>query len=503
MRRLGAGGGGGGGLGPACVARVEKWGAGGGGGRGALIAKNSRTPQPARDLSFVSSIFVGTESNRIESNRCDRNDDEKPQKGKTKGNNGINSSRSTSMRPHLDLRSSYRHLENLTGEKRSAMSLSNNKRTTIVICVMPVPDGLAQYGSLPPVLKAGEIANSRQGYEVLWTCSDCMKEIISRNFPQNEVFAYPDPTLYAMPKIFLKPFVWMLSQDLPQWMMPSFKKETSEWIFDSYLTIGLGSQKYFDDAVLAVLKVLVTRKVDKVFCFADPVGIIAAQIAGCPVMNFLNMMPVKEAGGRGSTRFNATISGTIRKYSPADIHDDVVKPFSTIYTDKGKFQMVCSLEKAGTDLGSRSRVFVTGFEPKEVSIPKNAQPLDEQALANQRVAFAYFGSASISFKLAKKVLAEAFEIINKEEKNKGNGNNNKPWHCYVGSQFVKTAHSIGNVHYAPYYDARVLLKYADLTFAHGGLMTLFNSLGHGVPMILSSGVTVRETFQLSGGCCYR
>ena len=360
-----------------------------------------------------------------------------------------------------------------------------SSRKTIVICVMPAPDGLAQYGSLPPVLKAGEIANSR-GDKVIWTCSDCFREIISSNFPKNEIFSYPDPTLYALPKIFQKPFIWMLDQDLPQWMMPSLKKEkTTEWIFDSYLTIGLGKQDFFDEAVLTVLKVLVERNVDKILCFADPVGLIAAEIAGIPVMNFNNLMPVGEAGGKGATQFNATIAKTMRKFSP-DKHN--VKPFSKIYTDKDQFQMISSLERAGTDSGSRSKVYIAGFELKKAKIRKNVQPLDEQALANQRVAFAYFGSVSISFKLAKKVLAEAFEIINRKSKS------NKPWHCYVGSQFVESAHSIGNVHYAPYYDARVLFKYADLTFAHGGLMTLFDSLSHGVPMILVPGSLYERRF---------
>ncbi len=352
---------------------------------------------------------------------------------------------------------------------------------------MPVPDGLAQYGSLPPVLRAGEIANSR-GYQVLWTCNDCLREIISRNFPENEIFSYPDPTLYALPKIFQKPFVWMLNLDLPQWMMPGFKKEKNpEWIFDSYLTIGFGKQDFFDEAVLTILKVLVERNVDKILSFADPVGLVSAEIAGIPVMNFNNLMPVEEVGGKGSTRFNATIAETIRKFSP---DKDDVKPFSKIYINEDQFQMICSLEKAGTNSGSSSRVYTTGFEPKEVKIRKNAQPLDEQALVNQRVAFAYFGSASISFKLAKNILAEAFEIINRKSKGKGN----KPWHCYVGSQFVKSAHSIGNVHFAPYYDARVLFKYADLTFAHGGLMTLFDSLSYGVPMILVPGSLYERRF---------
>jgi len=359
-----------------------------------------------------------------------------------------------------------------------------SNRKTIAICVMPVPDGLAQYGSLPPVLKAGEIANSR-GYKVLWTCNDCLREVISRNFPENEIVSYPDPTLYALPKIFQKPFVWMLNQDLPQWMMPGFKKENPEWIFDSYLTIGFGKQDFFDEAVLTVLKVLVERNVDKILCFADPVGLVAAEIAGIPVMNFNNLMPVGEAGGKGSTKFNTTIAETIRKFSP---DKQAVKPFSQIYIDEGQFQMICSLEKAGTDSGSRSRVYIAGFEPKAAKIRKNAQPLDEQALVNQRVAFAYFGSASISFKLAKKVLAEAFEIVNRKSKG------SKPWHCYVGSQFVKSAHSIGNVHFAPYYDARVLFKYADLTFAHGGLMTLFDSLSYGVPMILVPGSLYERRF---------
>ncbi|MCP4933710.1 MAG: hypothetical protein GY927_05760, partial [bacterium] len=166
-----------------------------------------------------------------------------------------------------------------------------------------------------------------------------------------------------------------------------------------------------------------------------------------------------EDGGKGAAQFNAMIAETIRKFSP---DKDDVKPFSKIYIDEDQFQMICSLEKAGTDSGSRSRVYIAGFEPKEAKIRKNAHPLNEQVLVNQRVAFAYFGSASISFKLAKKVLVDAFEIIN--QKSRGN----KPWHCYVGSQFVKSAHSIGNVHFAPYYDARVLFKYADLTFAHGG-----------------------------------
>ncbi len=364
------------------------------------------------------------------------------------------------------------------------MPVIREGRKKILIAVMPVPDGFVQYGSLPPLIKAGEIANKR-GYEVIWTCCECLGDTISRSFPNNEVVTYPDTTVFGLPPIFRKLFVKMLDMDLPQWMMPGLKKaHNPEWLFESYVTIGPHKQEYLDTSVLKIIETIQKKEIDVMMSFADPVGMIAAHITGTPLINYTNRMPVKESGGKKAIKFNAAVSKTICKYSPEK--EDVVK-FSEIYHNKRQLTLLSSIDHIGEKPEKENSTYVADFKINKRSIRKDASSVTIDDLQNQRVAFAYFGTMSVSFNYARKVLSKAFELVNKN-------NCGKPWHCYYASQHIKKAYSEGNVHFAPYYDGEFLMNHAELTFAHGGLMTVYDSLRLGVPLILIPGSLYERRF---------
>ncbi len=374
----------------------------------------------------------------------------------------------------------------ISNEKKSVSHkpVGGDTRKKILIAVMPVPDGFVQYGSLPPLIKAGEIANKR-GYEVIWTCCECLRDIISRSFPGNEVVTYSDTTVFGLPPIFRKMFVKLLDMDLPQWLMPGLKKnQNSEWLFESYVTIGLHKQKYLDTGVLSIINTILGKEVDVMMSFADPLGMIAAHITGIPFINYTNLMPVKESGGKKTKKFNAAVSKTIGQYSPDK--KDVVK-FSEIYHNDRQLTLLSSIEHIGEKPKKKNATYVADFKINKKSIRKDASSVTTNDLQNQRVVFAYFGTMSVSFNYARKVLSKAFELVNKN-------NSGKPWHCYYASQHIKKAYSEGNVHFAPYYDGEFLMNHAELTFAHGGLMTVYDSLRLGVPLILIPGSLYERRF---------
>ena len=161
--------------------------------------------------------------------------------------------------------------------------------------------------------------------------------------------------------------------------------------------------------------------------------------------------------------------------------------FSEIYHDDRKFTLLSSIEHIGEKPKKRNATYVADFKINKKSIRKDASSITADELKNQRVAFAYFGTISVSFSYASKALSKAFELVNKN--NSGN-----PWHCYFASQHIKKAYSEGNVHFAPYYDGELLLNHSEFTFAHGGLMTVYDSLRLGVPLILVPGSLYERRF---------
>jgi UDP:flavonoid glycosyltransferase YjiC (YdhE family) len=62
-----------------------------------------------------------------------------------------------------------------------------------------------------------------------------------------------------------------------------------------------------------------------------------------------------------------------------------------------------------------------------------------------------------------------------------------PYDCYVASQFVDEPYSDGAVHFAPYFDATQIIPLSTYVFSHGGINSVMQALGHGVPLIMVPG----------------
>ena len=341
---------------------------------------------------------------------------------------------------------------------------------------MSPPEAGPSFGHLPPVYKFSEEARAR-GYDVIWCCSKSMAAKVAKNYPRDKYRTYPDPTFMGTSRLVQPLFRRILSADIPQGMLPKRREEKNhEWLFDSYIAVGFDDEDFFLPAVETVLRAQIEFEPEALFTYGCPVGLTAAHIAGVPTVTFDNLMRLRNEGGDSYRRMNDTVQKAMSIYAPFEAEH---VPLEDIIRNGQQFRILSTVQHLGRKPYSDNEVFVGGFELPEASLPGSIEYTPPEIDSESRTIFAYFGSGSISFRLVRKILPQVFEEVNFIC--------STPYDCYVASQFVDEPFSEGSVHFAPYFNATQIIPLSTYVFSHGGINSVMQSLGHGVPLIVVPG----------------
>jgi UDP:flavonoid glycosyltransferase YjiC (YdhE family) len=347
---------------------------------------------------------------------------------------------------------------------------------TILIALMSPPEAAPAFGHLPPVFRFSEEARKR-GYDVVWCCSAAIVSKVVENYPQDTIRTYPNPTFMGTSRLVQPLFRRILSADIPQRMLPKSKDEKNhEWLFDSYVAVGFDDEDFFFPAVETVLRALIEFEPEALFTYGCPVGLTAGHMSGVPTVTFDNLMRLRNEGGDSYRRMNDTVQNAMTIYAPLETEH---VPLEDIIRNDEQFRILSTIQHLGRKPYSDNEVFIGGFEPPEASVLGSIEYTPPEINRESRTVFAYFGSGSISFRLVRKILPQVFDELNFIC--------GTPYDCYVASQFVDEPYSDGAVHFAPYFDATQIIPLSTYVFSHGGINSVMQALGHGVPLIMVPG----------------
>ncbi len=347
---------------------------------------------------------------------------------------------------------------------------------SVLIALMSPPEAAPTFGYLPPVFSFSEEVRKR-GYNVVWCCSEGISPRVASAYRRDRIRTYPDPTFLGTPRIFQPLFSRILSTDIPQRMLPKLDDQPNhEWLFDSYVTVGFHVERFFFAALETILGALVEFEPDFMFTYGCPVGLTAAHISGVPVATIDNLMRLRNEGGNNYRRMDDTVQKAIDLYSP---FEEDYMPLEDIIRNNNQFRIIYTIKHLGRNPYLENEFFVGGFEPSKALSVSTSIYTPPQIDSNSRNVFAYFGSASISFQLIRKILPQVFEEVNRLC--------TTPYDCYVGSQYVDEPYSLGTVHFAPFFDMSKIITHATYVFSHGGINTIMQALGYGVPLLMVPG----------------
>jgi hypothetical protein len=347
---------------------------------------------------------------------------------------------------------------------------------TIVIALMSPPEAVPAFGQLPPVFKFSEEAR-RNGYQIVWCCSKGMAPTVAQNYPQDKIRSYPNATFLGTSSLIQPFFRRILNADLPQSMLPKATNEKNyEWLFDSYVAVGFDEEKFFFPAIETVLRALIEFEPDALFTYGCPIGLTAGYISGVPTVTFDNLMRLRNEGGSSYRSMNDTVQKAMAIYAP---NDSDYAPLEDIIRNDKQFRILSTIQHLDRKPYSDNEVFIGGFEMPEAAVTKEMVYEPPAIDHKSRTIFAYFGSGSISHRLVRKILPQLFDEVNSLCAT--------PYDCYVTSQFVDKPYSEGFVHFAPFFDPQEIIPHATYVFSHGGINSVMQALGHGVPLIMVPG----------------
>ena len=346
---------------------------------------------------------------------------------------------------------------------------------TILISLMSPPEATPALGHLPPVYRFSELARER-GYEVAWCCSEAFSDAILRDYADDKIRCYPDPTIMGTPRVLQPLFSRILSADIPQRMLPKLEDEHNhEWLFDSYVAVGFDQERFFLPALETTLSALNEFQPEFMFTYGCPVGLTAGHISGVPVVTFDNLMRLRNEGGENYRRMNDVVQKAIELYSPFET-DHI--PLEDIIRNGRQFRLLSTVKHLGRKPYSENEFFVGGFKQPQ-ALAMDMTPVEAPIDNVSKTVYAYFGSASISFRLVREILPRVFEEVNRLFAT--------PYDCYVSSSYVDKPYDVGAVHFAPFYDAAAFLPYASYVFCHAGINMVMQAMTQGVPLIMVPG----------------
>ena len=202
----------------------------------------------------------------------------------------------------------------------------------------------------------------------------------------------------------------------------------------------------------------------------------AGHISGVPPITFDNLRRLRNEGGDSYRSMNETVQKAMNVYAPSETN---YVPLEDIIRNDNQFRILSTIQHLNRKPYSENEVFVGGFEPPEASITSEKMYDPPDIDRQSRTIYAYFGSGSISHRLVRKILPAVFDEVNFLCAT--------PYDCYVSSHFVEKPYTEGFVHFAPYFDARQIIPHATYVFSHGGINSVMQALGHGVPLIMVPG----------------
>jgi UDP:flavonoid glycosyltransferase YjiC (YdhE family) len=283
-----------------------------------------------------------------------------------------------------------------------------------------------------------------------------------------EVYNMPEATFLGLPKFISKILVKFVENHAP----PAKEGKTIGNIWLVYFMNGFLKKSYCLQLVKAEIEAVHKFHPDVILTEMDFAAYITAYITKIPLaITYAKIMK----HGKGTffwRRIKNVMNYVLNQYGKKEIFDP-----EDIAFHKNVLKIIPSIPELDTTNTAKNDICYAG------NLIEQIQSSDTSFIpkTGKKYVFVYFGTASVSFEKAKKILPEVFQ-------------NYKDIICYAALHGVSENFSINNVNFVKFIPAEKLLPYCVLTICHGGLNTITQSIEAGVPLLIFSGPVFERHF---------
>jgi UDP:flavonoid glycosyltransferase YjiC (YdhE family) len=326
----------------------------------------------------------------------------------------------------------------------------------VLLTVFSPPTG--SYGSLTRVMALAKGFLAR-GHSVSFCASGQIAALLETK--QFKVHLMPEPTMLGL----AKPISNIIQNRSQHVQIPVKEGKAIGSVWFVYFMTGLLHPKFLKKLVQAQIIIIQNEKPDIIVTEMDLGAYLAACITKTPLVTTFAMIAL---AGRH----------TFFWYKAQRVIQTVLKEYGCAHATEPEKMLMNQLvlkvipsipELDGTD-PDQENICYAGNLLEPLKDEQNDFPIDQ----NKRYVFVYLGTGSISLQKAEAVLPDVF----KADPNVV---------CYVAAQSISSGYKIGNVNFLPYVPAEKLIPYCDLVICHGGLNTITQSIGYGVPLLMFPG----------------